>query len=296
MRQARLVGLLAGGLLLLAAPRALAQATRMGSTGGGISGSSGSFTGGFGSSSSGSFTGGFGSSTAGSFSGGFGSSSGGGFTGGSSFGGSGSTFGGSSGFGGSGGVGGVGTGQVGTTSPFGRYFGNPLAAGISTSGTGVSSSQASKYYRAFPTPLSFATPIYGTQIYGTATVNRGTTGIGGTTGTLGATGSFAGASSAGIRRAPAYITEPVFDIPPRPRGEAVRADLQGVIDRSTRLPSRGSIRVLTDGEVVILRGEVRDQRERRLAEAIVRLTPGVRQVRNELKPRTLSPPRVAPKK
>jgi hypothetical protein len=293
MRQAHLVGLLAGGLLLAAGPAALAQ-QRMGSTG--------TTAGSFGSASSGgSFTGGSTFGSSGSTAGSFGStSSGGGFTGGVSFGGGGT--GGAGGFGGGGfggGGGGVGTTQVGSTSPFGRYYGNPLAAGVATSGTGVSASQASKYYRAFPTTLSFGTPIYGTT--GTAGVTR--TGVGGTTGlgTFGAGGTlsasittFAGASSAGIRRAPAYITEPVFDVPRRPRGEAIRGDLQAIIDRSSRLPSRSRIRVVTDGEVIILRGQVRDQRERRLAEAVIRLTPGVREVRNELKPTTLSPPRNEP--
>jgi osmotically-inducible protein OsmY len=37
-----------------------------------------------------------------------------------------------------------------------------------------------------------------------------------------------------------------------------------------------------DGSTVVLRGSVRDDHERRLAEALVRLTPGVRAVRNEL--------------
>jgi osmotically-inducible protein OsmY len=62
----------------------------------------------------------------------------------------------------------------------------------------------------------------------------------------------------------------------------VQTDLQSIIDRSSRLPSRSRIAVSYDGSVVVLRGEVRDEKERRLAEGILRLSPGVREIRNEL--------------
>jgi osmotically-inducible protein OsmY len=95
---------------------------------------------------------------------------------------------------------------------------------------------------------------------------------------------FPGANSSGIRRAPAYISEPVFDRPERMSGEALRTDLQQIVSRSSRLPSRGDIQVSVVNGVVVLRGTVRNERERRLAEAVVRLTPGVRQVQNLLQP------------
>src|SRR5256885_7103062 len=43
------------------------------------------------------------------------------------------------------------------------------------------------------------------------------------------------------------------------------------------------IEVVSDGAVVVLRGAVRDEDEARLAENMIRLTPGVRDVKNELK-------------
>jgi len=70
----------------------------------------------------------------------------------------------------------------------------------------------------------------------------------------------------------------------------VRADLQQIIGVSSRLPSRGNIQVVMDGPTVVLRGKVQDDHERRLAEAMVRLSPGVRQVRNELATPDGSPP------
>ena len=58
-----------------------------------------------------------------------------------------------------------------------------------------------------------------------------------------------------------------------------------MIARSSSLASARSIQVLVDGGVVLLRGRVNDERERRLAENLVWLTPGVGEVRNELQVR-----------
>jgi hypothetical protein len=189
--------------------------------------------------------------------------------------------------GGTGGLGTTGRGrtQIGTTSPLGKYYGNPLAAGLPT----ARNPQGTQYERTFPVPLTFGNPIYDTATL-TRTQNQGTTVLGGLggLGTTGTTQRYAGASSVGIRRAPGYITEPVFDLPARPSMETLRDDLQGVISRSSRLPSRDAIQVLADGETIILRGRVRDERERRLTEAILRLSPGVRLVKNELQ--TATPP------
>ncbi|MFO0879166.1 MAG: BON domain-containing protein [Gemmataceae bacterium] len=247
--------------------------------GGGFGGSSGGFgssSGGFGSGSGGSFSGGFGSGSGGSFSGGFGSGSGGSFSGG---------FGGT----GAGGAGrGAGSGQYGTTSLFGKYYGNPYAAGAPSR----TATATNNYVRTFPVPLSFGQPVFDSASV-TRTGNLGTSSLGGLgglgqsgglrTGTTGANSAFAGASSAGIRRAPGYLTEPVFDMPERAAVEARRGNLQEVITRSSRLPSRENIQVTTDGEAVVLRGQVRNERERRLAEAVLRLSPGVREIRNELR-------------
>jgi hypothetical protein len=287
-------GFLAGAVLVWAAAPALAQ-MRTGGTGGGFSGSSG---GGFlGSSGSGFGTTGFGST--GSGFGSSGSGSGGGFLGGASFGGT----------AGGGGRGSSGSTAIGSTSPFGPYYGNPLAIGFPSASPGSSSSSSSgaaQYQRAFPVTLSFNQPSYGNANLTTTSSTTGATGLrttgtpgtpgfgqGGTgfgTGTGGTatvtTGAFPGASSAGIRRAPPYVTVPVFDLPERRPSEMVRTDLQQVVARSSRLPSRENIRVSVDGSVVVLRGQVRDERERRLAEAVVRTMPAVRglEVRNLLEP------------
>jgi osmotically-inducible protein OsmY len=287
MRRFGLVGFVAGGLLLLASPLSFGQGMGgIGGSGGGGGGfgtsSGGGFAGGgFGTSSGGGFAGsGFGSSSGGGFAGsGFGTSSGGGFAGG---------FGSSAGggfAGGGGGMTGLGgfttTTQVGTSTVFGKYLGNPYAAGIATGRNNT----ASQYARNFPVTLSFGQPVY-TTTGATGTAGRtGLTGITGLAGGAAATANrFAGASSAGIRRAPGYLAEPTFDVPPRSRTELIRPDLQSLIARTQRLPSAANIRVSSDGDTVVLRGRVSSERERLLTEAMIRLTPGVRAVRNELEP------------
>jgi hypothetical protein len=165
-----------------------------------------------------------------------------------------------------------GTQAVGSTTFLGPYFGNPQSLGIAnSSGT-------------LPT-----TPTFGTVLY-TVTGTGGTSGssyggLAGSTGSVGGTGSnnmnSLGASSIGVRRAPAYTTALGFDYRPEPPSR-IQSDLQQYISHSDRLASRNDIHVSVDGTTVILRGTVADEHERRLAEALSRLSPGVHDLRNEL--------------
>lgn len=68
------------------------------------------------------------------------------------------------------------------------------------------------------------------------------------------------------------------------------AELQGVLVRSSSLRSAQGIQVGTQGPVVVLRGKVTSERERDLAEALLRLTPGVREISNELQVEEDAPP------
>ena len=105
-----------------------------------------------------------------------------------------------------------------------------------------------------------------------------------------------GASSIGTRRSPTYMTVPAFTsaeqrqniqqpiptIRVAPTAAMKRDDLQTMISGSSRLPSRESIKVsMGDDGVVVLRGTVKDERERRMAEAMLKAS-GVIEVRNEL--------------
>jgi osmotically-inducible protein OsmY len=80
-----------------------------------------------------------------------------------------------------------------------------------------------------------------------------------------------------------YITVPGPELLIRPIAPLrIQGDLQAIVARSESLPSRRNIQVLTDGATVVLRGQVANDRERRLAEGMLRLSPGVRELRNEL--------------
>ncbi len=81
---------------------------------------------------------------------------------------------------------------------------------------------------------------------------------------------------------PIAYTQTLNFATPRPTAPQVAADLRGVLDRSSMLQNSRLIDLYTDGQVVVLRGTVASEDEARTAEGMIRLTPGVREVRNEL--------------
>jgi hypothetical protein len=133
----------------------------------------------------------------------------------------------------------------------------------------------------------------------------GTTGFGGTTG-RGATGlggrgsttqtipnlltttnsNFAASAQGGqivpLPRAIAYVADIKFPVAVETPA-AVQSNLQTILDRSTQVVTAAGVQVVAEGGgAVTLRGAVKDEDAARLAEGMVRLTPGVRDVRNEL--------------
>jgi hypothetical protein len=266
-------------VVLLSGSVAHAQGTRTGGTGGTGSGLGGGGiqSGGAGSSLSGGGTGGFLNS---------GTSGTGGFL--------------NSGTGGTGGTGGFlnsGTG-MGTT---GTTMGGGLRGGGGTQG-GVSTTNA--FATTFINPMALGLPAgtsqprFGSPLYTiTSTTNAG--------GNLGASGfnrggtatisgsntvpTYPGASSIGVRRAPAYSTVLGFDYQP-PSAARMHAQAREVIAKASRLESKDSILVALEGETLVLRGSTASDQERRLAESLIRLTPGVHDVRNELEVHETAPP------
>lgn len=115
--------------------------------------------------------------------------------------------------------------------------------------------------------------------------NRGTTGTANTaSGMMGRNAGMqnsAPAASTGLRPGILYSTTPRF-ASARPTIAQVRNDVEGLLVGSGRFASAGGMRVDLDGPVVVLRGRVADDDQRRLAENMARLSPGVREVRNEL--------------
>jgi osmotically-inducible protein OsmY len=276
-------------MLLLAATNDAAAQTRTGSSGGA---SGGSFSGSSGSSFSG---GSFGGS---SFSGGsFGgnSFSGSSFSGnsfsGSSFSGSsfGGNFSGSSGgssFSGGGYSGGRGGSSslyqgVSNTNPFGQYYANPMAAGIS--GTSTTSQRFGQPLYNMSTSSGGSSYLGGSGSYlgGSGGSFLGNTPGGGSTSNAGATGTHL--SPFGIAMGSSQPSTTPARTAPRLVSSRVQAEVSQVLARSSVLSAKNNIQVFIDGEAVVLRGTVADESERHLAESLIRFTPDVYVVRNELK-------------
>jgi osmotically-inducible protein OsmY len=160
---------------------------------------------------------------------------------------------------------------VSTSNLFRSHFANPMSAGL-PSGTRQS---------------GFGSPLYSTTTTGTT----GNTGPGGTANinsrTNSTTGSVFGASSVGVRRAPAYSTSLGFEYK-QESSDAVLAKVMETLANASRLPNRKNIVVVLDGNTFVLQGTAANDHERRLTEALVRLTPGVREIRNEIEVRGIS--------
>jgi hypothetical protein len=251
--------LLAGIACLLSTAPLLAQA---GGMGGGFAGGAGGAGGVAGA--GGGLAGGAGGLAGGGFAGGTSGSSGLGFTGNTGSGASALGFTGTSGT--NTGTGRFSSGFSGSTSAPGpqqtnllrSFYSDPYSMGYYAMG-----STSSRY--------SFGQPVY--------TVAT-TTGTVGSLSSL-APGGLVSATSYPERRAPAFITTIGFERAPFD-SKKVQVEVQDIIDRSSRLRANGAIRVTMQGQVAILQGRVSDARSRRLAESLVRLTPGVRGVQNQL--------------
>jgi hypothetical protein len=63
----------------------------------------------------------------------------------------------------------------------------------------------------------------------------------------------------------------------------VQSELRSVLDRSSMLTNGRGVEVTMSGNTVVLRGQVKNEEEAQTAEGIIRLTPGVKDVKNELK-------------
>src|SRR5262249_58643521 len=137
-------------------------------------------------------------------------------------------------------------------------------------GPPVTPTRAPRSPGGFGHPLS---PIPTTA--GTATIGR----TGRTATTASTSAAAVGFTTMGVRKNAPYTTLPTEDLPII--NHAFRpVDLQAVVDRSSLLKSRKGVNVTVEDGVVVLRGEVATERERRLAEGIVRLEPGVAEGRN----------------
>lgn len=130
---------------------------------------------------------------------------------------------------------------------------------------------------------------------GGATGGLGTTGglgatgrTGGLGGTAGGLGGFGGTNSTAQQlstgRSVAYTQTLKFAAPPVAAPQ-LQAEIQSMFTAASTLsPTAGVEATVGDGGLVVLRGKVADADEARLVEGMVRLTPGVKGVKNELVP------------
>jgi hypothetical protein len=119
----------------------------------------------------------------------------------------------------------------------------------------------------------FGQPLYGT----TGTAIASVAGLGG------AQPSGAGFTSIGVPKTLPYITALSPDFPrPRRSTRQLRQQLRAVLSGSSALQNGAGIRLAVKNSRVTLRGQVPDARVRRLAEALIRMTPGVQDVQNNL--------------
>lgn len=178
----------------------------------------------------------------------------------------------------------AGAGTTSTTATFGQpIYGNLSgAAGTTAGGLG-----ATPGLRTGSTPGALGGATLGTTgnrlgTTGLGSPGLGSTGLGMGTG-IGATRQTAnGFSTNGIPPSTRYVTTPGFTPTPTSSVRTPLPGLQQILMRSSALANPGAIQVLQEDAVIVLRGQVGTDRERRLAESILRLTPGVREVRNEL--------------
>ena len=128
-------------------------------------------------------------------------------------------------------------------------------------------------------PGGLGTPLY------TATGGANTTTTGGRLGGAGGAGSGLTSHSGGVAvPLPRYISYPAqVKFTRQPFNSArLQADLSGSIARSSSLTQPAGVRLQVSGRDVIVRGNVLNTDEARLVEGLIRLTPGVGRIQNEL--------------
>jgi hypothetical protein len=182
-----------------------------------------------------------------------------------------------------------GTGLTGNTTGGGARTGSGSSQGISSSNP-----FGANYINLMTLglPSGASKPRFGSPLYNITTSTAQGANRGGTATISGNTNvqSYPGASSIGVRRTPAYSTTIGFDYEPPSPGSLQAKAQDAIAKASKQLKSRESIIVAMDGETLVLRGSAANANERRLAEALVRLTPGIYDVRNELEVPELAPP------
>lgn len=174
----------------------------------------------------------------------------------------------------------------------GAYYGNPYYQGIP--------SNSSSIYSKGVGPGGFGSVLYGSGggmgggsigsaagsvVGGTSGGRTAIGGAGGRGGLGGRGGAGGGADPGGILvQLPIQITHPAiarFPVTPVATSQ-LQNDIAGMITRSNEIANPAGVSVTVNQGIVTLTGTVRDIEEARTIAGMIRLTPGVRRVQNEL--------------
>jgi hypothetical protein len=164
---------------------------------------------------------------------------------------------------------GGGSSVINASNVFANTFGNPFYQGTPTNA------------KANTAPGGFGSVLYPTA-GGNAAGGRGGA-AGARTGARGGAGSTSNQFGT-IVSLPVQVSYPAiakFDPAPM-TAPRLQADVAGLIGRSTMIANPAGIQALVDGDTVTLRGTAKSADEARMIAGMVRMTPGVRGVVNEL--------------
>ena len=130
-------------------------------------------------------------------------------------------------------------------------------------------------------PGGFGTALY--PVTGTTTGGRGGQGGQGAAGTSGSINvQDPGGIIGTLPRQISYTSVAKFSSPPVVPAQ-LQSELTGMLSRTTMVSNPAAVQVVMgDGTNVVIRGTAKDADEARAIEGMIRMTPGVRQIKNEL--------------
>lgn len=154
-----------------------------------------------------------------------------------------------------------------TNNPWKTTYGNPYAIGQTLLG-GSSGGKTGAAAKGFGQPL-FTSATTGISAVGAAIQNNSKSGN--------------GFNNSGLSKSPRYTAALSEDIPlPVHPPAQLQSKVQDILARSSQIANGNRIQVVVNGDRVFLVGNVGSERERRIAESVIRLTPGVGDVENRL--------------
>jgi hypothetical protein len=158
------------------------------------------------------------------------------------------------------------------TDPFITTYNSPLIIGINGVSESYSSNSTGGVAQVGPS-LGFGVPTWTA-----ATATNSATTVKNTTGTNGE-----GFDTTAVPKTPAYMTVLSKSVPyVQHNSSKLQETLLSTLASVPFLQGKKGVFLAVDGSTVFLKGEVEDEAKRRVLEGVVRMTPGVRNVVNEL--------------